>query len=91
MSVLIIIFGGPIILEREASTMLIDSSKPMKIKIARIMSGKSAREIAKALDMTSQQYYGYENGTHIPYVTTAIKIAQYYGVPVESLEWGGRN
>ena len=55
------------------------------------MSGKSAREIAKALDMTSQQYYGYENGTHIPYVTTAIKIAQYYGVPVESLEWGGRN
>lgn len=71
--------------------MLIDSSKPMKIKIARIMSGKSAREIAKALDMTAQQYYGYENGTHIPYVTTAIKIAQYYGVPVESLEWGGRN
>lgn len=63
----------------------------IKIKVARIMSGKSAREIAHALGMTSQQYYGYENGTHIPYVTTAIKIAQYYGVPVESLEWGGRN
>lgn len=71
--------------------MLIDNTKPIKIKIARIMSGKTAKEIAADLHMLPQQYYNYENGTHTPSVIMAIRIAKYFGVSVESLEWGGRN
>lgn len=54
-----------------------------KLKKARGMRSQS--DVAKALGLSRQQIWNYENGTSEPPLSILIKLAELYGIRVETL------
>lgn len=48
----------------------------------------SIKEMADDLGIHYMSVRRYENGEGVPNVLTAIKIAKYFGVLVEEIDWG---
>ena len=57
----------------------------IKLKQARIASGKTQAEVAKAVGINEQVYQRYEYGTSTPNVRTAILIARVLDSTVEDI------
>jgi len=46
---------------------------------------RSQSDVAKALGLSRQQIWNYENGTSEPPLSILIKLAELYGIRVETL------
>jgi len=57
----------------------------LKIKEVRESKEITQREIAKALDMTQQQYHKIENNVNVPGIDKLVRIAKYLNVSIEDL------
>ena len=56
-----------------------------KIKVYRAMKNISQEELAVAIGVTRKTINTVETGKFIPYTVLALKIARYFGVPVEEI------
>lgn len=54
-------------------------------RLAELRGDRTQADVAKALHIDRSTYAHIENGTRRPSLVLAIKIARYYGVPVEEL------
>ncbi len=64
-----------------------DYSIAFNFKIYRHAADKTQKEIAEVLGITPQQYHLYEAGVRMMPLQTAVKLADYYGVKVDSFVW----
>lgn len=55
------------------------------LRQARIEKGRSAKEVAEAVHVTYKSIYRYEEGTRAPNVYTALRLSDYYNMPVTKL------
>ena len=56
-----------------------------KLKELRLQKGLTQKQVAEALKIPERTYQNYELGIREPGVLTAIKIASYFGCPVEAI------
>lgn len=56
-----------------------------KIKVYRAMKNISQEELAVAIEVTRKTINTVETGKFIPSTVLALKIARYFGVPVEEI------
>ena len=56
-----------------------------KIKVYRAMKNISQEELAVAIGVTRKTINTVESGKFIPSTVLALKIARYFGVPVEEI------
>ena len=56
-----------------------------KIKVYRAMKNISQEELAVAIGVTRKTINTVETGKYIPSTVLALKIARYFGVPVEEI------
>ena len=56
-----------------------------KIKVYRAMKNISQEELAVAIGVTRKTINTVETGTFIPSTVLALRIARYFGVPVEEI------
>ena len=56
-----------------------------KIKVYRAMNNISQEELAVAIGVTRKTINTVETGKFIPSTVLALKIARYFGVPVEEI------
>lgn len=56
-----------------------------KIKVYRAMKNISQEELAMAIGVTRKTINTVETGKFIPSTVLALKIARYFGVPVEEI------
>lgn len=64
-----------------------DYNVTFNFKIYRHAADKTQKEIAEVLGITAQQYYLYEAGARMMPLQMAVKLADYYGVKVDSFVW----
>lgn len=60
----------------------------MHLRELREQRGKTREELAVAVGVTYSTIANLETGKFKPRVDLAVKIAQFFDVPVESIEWG---
>lgn len=56
-----------------------------KIKIYRAVKDVTQQELAEALSVTRKTVNTIENGIYVPSTVLALKMARFFGVPVEEL------
>lgn len=54
-------------------------------RLVELRGHRTQTDVAKALNIDRSTYAHIENGTRRPSLVMAMKIARYYGVPVEEL------
>lgn len=54
------------------------------LKDLRVAAGESQSQVAALLNVTQQAYANYESGKRKPDITTISKLAQHFGVMIES-------
>lgn len=57
----------------------------MNIKFFREIKGISQNKLAEKLNISRTTYQSYENGRNEPNISTLIKMADFFGVSVDSL------
>lgn len=55
------------------------------MKLKKMRGNKKQKEVAKDIGITASYYGMIESGTRKPSLSVAIKLSQYFGVPVETL------
>ena len=60
----------------------------MKLKELREQRGISREQLAAAVKTSYPNIVRLESGTSKPRIDLAVAIAKFFGVPVESIEWG---
>ncbi|WP_217301917.1 helix-turn-helix transcriptional regulator [Clostridium sp. 001] len=61
--------------------------KKYSLKELRIKKNKTQEQISKAIGINRAAYSHYENGLRIPKVDVASKLASYFGVMIESINF----
>lgn len=51
-------------------------------KLIELRGNKSIETVAKAIDVTTQAIWNYENNKRVPKDEIKIRLATYYGIPV---------
>ena len=59
--------------------------KNLKLKSARALKDMSQEDLAKAVNVSRQTINSIEAGRYVPSAVLAMKIARYFGKPVESI------
>ncbi|WP_368490735.1 helix-turn-helix transcriptional regulator [Clostridium sp. BJN0013] len=65
--------------------------KKYSLKELRVKKNKTQKEISKAIEINRATYSHYENGLRIPKIDIAGKLASYFGVMVENINFLPQN
>ena len=57
------------------------------LRILRVTADLSQEELAQALGVTRHSVMAIENGKYLPSIGLALKIARYFGKPLEEIFW----
>lgn len=61
--------------------------KQLTLKAARVNAGLSVKEAATAVGVTEDTMYRYESGKSSPKISTAVKLAELYGVSIDAIDF----
>ena len=71
------------IINREYTEEEIGEAFGYTVKVLRTHKGLSLQKLAQEVDMQNPTINRYENGLRIPSITQAIKLADYFNLPIE--------
>ena len=62
--------------------------KPLKISwaAARVNAGKTQRDVASYMKVSMNTVVAWEKGEQEPRINDAIKLSEYYGMPLENIK-----
>lgn len=58
-----------------------------RLRILRVTSDLSQEQLAQALGVTRHSIMAIENGKYLPSIGLALKIARFFGTPLEEVFW----
>lgn len=61
--------------------------KTLTLKAARVNAGLSVKAAAEAAGVTEDTMYRYEAGKSSPKIGTALKLAELYGVSIDTIDF----
>lgn len=58
-----------------------------KLKLLRVTRDLTQEELAEALGVTRHTIMAIENRRYLPSIALALRVAQYFGLPLEQVFW----